>query len=197
MCFILVAGLLCFFSGMTVIRENLLISGISFAERMKKECSYAESKELFLDVSCFPVQEKGSVSFENGYGDGRSYGGKRKHEGIDVIPDKEKDNYYKIVSVSDGIVEQMGWLELGGYRIGIRSDRGFYYYYAHLSSYADGIRKGQKIKAGDVLGYMGNTGYGKEGTKGKFIIHLHFGIYHRVQGKEKSLNPYFLLQFLS
>ena len=68
--------------------------------------------------------------------------------------------YYPVISVTDGVVENMGWLEKGGYRVGIRSNSSGYFYYAHLSSYA-GIKKGDKIKAGTLLGYMGDTGYGK------------------------------------
>ena len=50
--------------------------------------------------------------------------------------------------------------------------------------------------AGDILGYLGNTGYGKEGTKGKFDVHLHFGIYVDIEGKEVSVNPYYILKWL-
>ena len=71
----------------------------------------------------------------------------------------------------------IGWLELGGWRIGITSENGIYYYYAHLDSYAP-LSVGDTVTAGQLLGFMGNTGYSKvEGTKGKFDVHLHFGIY--------------------
>ena len=43
---------------------------------------------------------------------------------------------------------------------------------------------------------MGDTGYGKEGTHGKFPVHLHFGIYYNENGEERSLNPYYLLKYL-
>jgi murein DD-endopeptidase MepM/ murein hydrolase activator NlpD len=91
----------------------------------------------------------------------------------------------------------MGWLRLGGYRIGIRSQSGFYYYYAHLDSYADTMKVGKMVSSGEVIGRMGNTGYGKEGTKGQFAVHLHFGIYRQQKGTEKSLNPYYILRYLS
>ena len=104
--------------------------------------------------------------------------------------------YYPIVSVSDGTVENIGWLEKGGYRVGIRSSQGGYFYYAHLSSYSD-IKKGDKIKAGTLLGYMGNTGYGTEGTTGCFDVHLHFGIYAKTKNYyELSYNPYCILKYL-
>ena len=76
---------------------------------------------------------------------------------------------------------------------GIRSKSGFYYYYAHMRNYAPGIKKGKKVKAGTLLGTMGDTGYGKEGTHGKFAVHLHFGIYRDKKGEECSLNPYDVL----
>ena len=55
------------------------------------------------------------------------------------------------------------------------------------------IKKGKKVKAGTLLGTMGDTGYGKEGTHGKFAVHLHFGIYRDKKGEECSLNPYDVL----
>ena len=55
--------------------------------------------------------------------------------------------------------------------------------------------KGRRVAAGDILGYMGNTGYGSEGTRGKFPVHLHLGIYIEVPfQKELSVNPYWLLK---
>lgn len=179
-----------------VLQEKSFYAQNLVFQEMQKECTNQEIRKMLDDLECFPVAQEKRMQYENGYGDDRSYGGKRKHEGIDIIPDKEKDNYYAVQAASDGVVEQIGWLKLGGYRVGIRSKNGFYYYYAHLASYAEGIKKGRKVKAGDIIGYMGNTGYGKEGTKGKFMIHLHFGIYRQVDGKEKSLNPYFLLRYL-
>ena len=50
--------------------------------------------------------------------------------------------------------------------------------------------------AGELLGYMGDSGYGEEGTTGKFDVHLHVGIYFYKNGEEISLNPYFLLKAL-
>lgn len=169
--------------------------------QMQKEIAVRDVHTLMSEMQYFPVQKdtSGKVSFfyENGYGGERTYGGRRKHEGIDIMASKDQVGCLSVQSVSDGVVEQMGWLPLGGYRLGIRSSSGFYYYYAHLESYAVGITQGKKVAAGEILGLMGNTGYGKEGTRGKFAVHLHFGIYHQVEGKEKSLNPYYLLEHCS
>ena len=71
-----------------------------------------------------------------------------------------------------------------------------YAYYAHLDSYRDGLSAGDRVKAGETLGYVGNSGYGEEGTKGKFDVHLHFGMYMDIAGKEVSINPYEILRYL-
>jgi len=157
-------------------------------------------RALVKDLRYFPVakDEKGGefVSYEDSYGGPRSYGGERKHEGIDIMSSKEERGYFPIVSVSDGVVEKKGWLKLGGYRLGIRAPEGAYFYYAHLERYAEGIEEGSKVKAGQVIGYMGDSGYGEEGTVGQFAVHLHFGIYLTLNGEEFSVNPYPILQKL-
>ena len=47
--------------------------------------------------------------------------------------------------------------------------------------------------AGQFLGFMGDSGYGEEGTVGQFPVHLHLGIYSFEEGKEISVNPYYVL----
>ena len=129
--------------------------------------------------------------------DSRTYGGNRHHEGTDLFGPVSQSGYYPIISITDGIVEQKGWLPLGGYRIGIRSDSGGYFYYAHLSSYEEDFTPGDRVQAGEILGFMGNTGYGQEGTSGRFPVHLHLGIYITTpEGQEISVNPYHILQCL-
>ena len=137
---------------------------------------------LLADIKYFPVprsnKRKEWVNYVNSWNYERTYKGNRTHEGTDVMGDINKDGIYPVVSVSDGYVSNIGWLELGGWRIGITSPSGIYYYYAHLDSYAKEYKEGDVIRAGDIIGYMGSTGYSKvEGTKNKFPVHLHFGIY--------------------
>lgn len=155
---------------------------------------------VLSDGRYFPVAEDveggATVSYEDSWGGARSYGGKRRHEGTDLMPSVEERGYFPVVSVSDGVVEKKGWLNLGGYRIGIRAPHGAYYYYAHLDHYAGEIDEGTEVKAGEVIGYMGDSGYGEEGTVGKFAVHLHFGIYLTLDGKEVSINPYSVLRSL-
>lgn len=154
------------------------------------------------DLQYFPAAGRKEVQgqqffFENSWHARRTFQGERLHEGCDIFGREEKSGYYPILSMTDGIVEKVGWLPLGGYRIGIRSPGGGYFYYAHLSSYAREFQTGEQIKAGEVLGFLGDTGYGEEGTAGKFVPHLHLGIYVRTQTEEEhALNPYPVLQFL-
>ena len=160
---------------------------------------YAKTFQVILsDIRCFPVAKdpygKESVYYEDSWGNSRNYGGRRLHEGTDIMTSNNVPGYFPIVSVCDGVVEKKGWLRLGGYRLGIRASGGAYFYYAHLASYADGIEQGSVVKAGQVIGYMGNTGYGKEGTVGKFDVHLHFGIYITAGKKEVSINPFEVLR---
>ena len=156
---------------------------------------------IYDDLEYFPVAKSKTsdywVGFDDSFGAGRNYNGSYKHEGCDIMAENNISGYYPVVSATDGVVENIGWLEKGGYRIGIRSNSGGYFYYAHLSSYAD-VKKGDKIKAGELLGYMGDTGYGKlEGTSGKFDVHLHFGVYIKTDNYEEiSMNPYNILKYL-
>ena len=184
--------------------EHHMKQGCRFIKQFDRTNQTAIGINIIKDSRSFPVTENNEVSgdreiyyyYENGYGDGRSFGGKRTHEGIDIMSSHDEAALFKIRSVSDGVVEKIGWLKLGGYRIGIRSDRGIYYYYAHLASYAPNIKCGDRVKAGEIIGYMGNTGYGAEGTTGKFPVHLHFGIYIKDGESEKSINPFYLLKML-
>lgn len=180
--------------------QTNLESKLLVRQEMQENGNADLAGELLQEAVYFPVRKdpKGQVqwTFDDGYGGERTYGGKRKHEGIDIMASEDRPGCLQIQAVADGVVEQMGWLKLGGYRIGIRSQSGIYYYYAHLAEYADDIQIGDQVKAGTVLGKMGNTGYGEEGTTGMFPVHLHFGIYISADGQEQSINPYPLLRYL-
>ena len=78
-------------------------------------------------------------------------------------------------------MEALGWNQYGGWRIGIRSlDGKRYYYYAHLRQnypYAEGLEEGDLVTAGDVIGYMGHTGYSTtENVNNIEVTHLHWGL---------------------
>lgn len=153
-------------------------------------------KAVWGDLECFPVKAR-EVFYENSWMTPRGSSGERRHEGCDLFGASGQPGHDPIVSITDGIVEQSGWLPLGGYRIGIRSPGGGYFYYAHLDSYEREFQKGDTITAGQILGFMGNTGYGPEGTRGQFAAHLHLGIYIETPNHpELSVNPYWVLRYL-
>ncbi|HEX3021597.1 MAG TPA: peptidoglycan DD-metalloendopeptidase family protein [Lachnospiraceae bacterium] len=111
------------------------------------------------------------------FGVSRSYGYKRRHLGHDMMGQVGTP----IVAVESGYVEALGWNQYGGWRIGIRSfDGKRYYYYAHLRKnfpYNKSLVVGSIVQAGDVIGYLGRTGYSKhENVNNIDTAHLHFGL---------------------
>lgn len=170
-----------------------------WSERQAWDTYNTACSAIWDDVKYFPIPESSSdpditVSYIDSWMMERNYGGKRGHEGTDIMAGKNVRGLYPVVSMTDGVVESKGWLEKGGYRLGIRAPKGAYFYYAHLDSYAD-TKEGDTVKAGDILGFMGDSGYGKEGTTGKFDVHLHLGIYLYPEGVETSINPYWVLRY--
>lgn len=158
---------------------------------------------VWEDLQYFPVpestvNEEALVSFEDSWMSPRSFGGKRGHEGTDVMAAINERGRYPVVSMTDGVVEKIGWLTKGGYRIGIRGPHGGYFYYAHLSDYAREFALGDTVEAGELLGFMGDTGYSEiEGTVGNFDVHLHVGIYvNKPDGVEMSVNAFWPLKSL-
>lgn len=111
------------------------------------------------------------------FGVGRDFGYKRQHLGHDMMGLVGTP----IIACESGYVEALGWNRYGGWRIGIRSfDKKRYYYYAHLRQnrpYAEGLKEGDYVTAGDVIGYMGHTGYSdKENVNNIKTVHLHVGL---------------------
>lgn len=111
------------------------------------------------------------------FGSSRSYGYKRQHLGHDMMGQIGTP----IAAIESGYVEALGWNQYGGWRIGIRSfDGKRYYYYAHLRQnfpYALDLKEGSVVTAGDIIGYMGHTGYStKENTNNIDTVHLHWGL---------------------
>ncbi|MGI6127639.1 MAG: M23 family metallopeptidase [Planifilum sp.] len=149
------------------------------------------------DVFPFRPSDRRHVSYTDTWGASRTYGGDRKHEGTDLMAKKGTP----ILSVSDGVVVRKGWNRLGGWAVTImdQNHRQIFYYYAHMSRFAEGIEMGERVKKGEVIGYVGDSGYGPEGTTGKFPPHLHFGIYVReslLSRESEAINPYPLLKGL-
>jgi murein DD-endopeptidase MepM/ murein hydrolase activator NlpD len=123
------------------------------------------------------------------FGMSRSFGFTRKHLGNDLMGGLGTP----IVAVEGGVVEAMGWNRYGGWRIGIRSfDSKRYYYYAHLQKdhpFAQGLAVGDMVSAGDLIGFMGRTGYSdKENVNNIETVHLHFGLQLVFDESQKECN---------
>lgn len=111
------------------------------------------------------------------FGNSRSFGFARKHLGNDLMGAQGTP----VIAVEGGVIEAMGWNRYGGWRVGIRSfDSKRYYYYAHLQKdkpFAPGLQEGDVVQAGDLIGFMGRTGYSdKENVNNIQTVHLHFGM---------------------
>ena len=123
------------------------------------------------------------------FGMSRSFGFARKHLGNALMGGLGTP----IVAVEVGVGEAMGWNRYGGWRIGIRSfDSKRYYYYAHLQKdhpFAEGLAVGDMVSAGDLIGFMGRTGYSDmENVNNIETVHLHFGLQLVFDESQKECN---------
>ncbi|NLI91680.1 MAG: M23 family metallopeptidase [Peptococcaceae bacterium] len=123
----------------------------------------------------FPLKQ--TCYYVDTYGADRE-GGARFHQGTDLFEKKGTPIY----NVCPGTIEKLGWNRLGGERVGVRGDDGNYYYYAHLDKINPELIIGKKIKTGELIGQMGNTGDAISTSD-----HLHFGI---ELPNGQWLNPY-------
>lgn len=135
-----------------------------------------------------------TYSSSDDFGAERTFGGERPHEGNDLITDAG----VPIVSITDGVVRDMNWNDFGGNIVGILTDQDTYFYYAHMQSFNTALHEGDSVTAGDILGYVGNTGYGPPGTSGMFITHLHLQIGIKIDGEKERLyiSPYNIVKYL-
>lgn len=151
-----------------------------------------------------PIAKNYPYSDFDDFGVSRSYGFKRQHLGHDMMGQVGTP----VICVESGYVEAIGWNQYGGWRLGIRSfDKKRYYYYAHLRKnypYHKTLSEGSIVQAGDVIGYLGRTGYSRiENTNNIDEPHLHFGMQLIFDESQKEGNNeiwidcYELIKFLS
>src|SRR5436190_16950113 len=131
----------------------------------------------------FPLPSYDRSKLRDNFEEGR---GKRKHEALDIMAPRGTP----VLAVDDGHVAKLFTSAAGGLTIYQFDPSGEYaYYYAHLDHYAKGLAEGQKLKRGDVIGYVGSTGNAPANAP-----HLHFGIAElgpeRQWWKGKAINPY-------
>jgi murein DD-endopeptidase MepM/ murein hydrolase activator NlpD len=112
----------------------------------------------------FPVY--GPSSFIDTFGSARA--GVGWHHGQDIFAPLGAP----LLAVADGTVFSVGWNDLGGYRLWLRDRQGNQFYYAHLSAFSPLAVDGNEVKAGAVVGFVGNTGDAQTTP-----YHLHFEIH--------------------
>ena len=130
----------------------------------------------------FPVF--GSAAFGNTFGAFRADVAGKWHHGEDLVAPYGTP----LLAVADGTLFSVGWNDIGGWRLWLRDAGGNEFYYAHLSAYSPLAIAGKRVKAGDVLGFVGDSGDADGG-----VPHLHFEI-HPVDlirfGYDGAVAPY-------
>ena len=148
----------------------------------------AEGVEVGPAGLAIPVAGIKAAQLSDTYTQARA-GGARRHDAIDIMAAEGTP----VIAASDGEVEKLFNSAQGGLTVYVRSpDRRWTYYYAHLQGYAPGLREGQQVKRGQVIGRVGHTGNANPAGP-----HLHFAI-NQMQPNEKwwhgsPINPYPLL----
>jgi len=121
-----------------------------------------------------PLAARRAPRFVDSWGNARSGG--RRHEGIDIFAPTDTP----VLSTTRGFVTRVGTNRLGGQVVWILGPGLERHYYAHLSRYG-AFREGDRVMAGEIIGYTGNTGNARGGP-----AHLHYGIYSHGAAQ----NPY-------
>lgn len=138
------------------------------------------------DEPVIPVLGVKPSDLYDSYGDGRSGG--RAHQALDIIAPEGTP----VVAAVRGSILRYFRSEKGGETIYQRGEDGLIYYYAHLQRYEPGIDEGDVVRAGTVIGYVGNSG-----NAGPDNYHLHFAIWRPTSEKSywdgEAINPYPLL----
>lgn len=123
-----------------------------------------------------PVAGVEPTHLEDNFGYPRD-GGKRSHRGIDIFARKGT----QVLASASGIITYIGEQRLGGRCLWVTSPDGTSFYYAHLDRWAPGLKQGMRVRKGDLLGYVGNTGNAISTPP-----HLHF----QIVSNDEALNPY-------
>ena len=134
-----------------------------------------------------PVAGVARAAIRESWGDPRD-NGLRAHHGTDVMAPANTP----VLAAAPGRIEKLWTSVAGGTTLYVRSpERNWTYYYAHLAGYAPGLHEGQVVRAGDVLGFVGDSGNAGAGN-----YHLHFGLIrttpaqHWYEGEDVDPYPY-------
>jgi murein DD-endopeptidase MepM/ murein hydrolase activator NlpD len=134
-----------------------------------------------------PVEGVRPEQLQDTYTAARSEG--RVHNAIDIIAPRGAP----VLAAADGTVVKLFLSKPGGITIyQLADDNRHIYYYAHLDRYADGLREGERVRRGQTIAYVGDTGNAGAGN-----YHLHFSVSVVSDPKRywdgENINPYPLL----
>ena len=149
--------------------------------------AFRAGSSIYISGVVFPVAEPYGRPLIDSWGFPRMPGtpDEHWHEGIDIFAPAGTP----LVAAERGVITRVGSGRLGGLTVWLRGESGAEWYYAHLQSHAPGLVAGQVVEAGDLLGYVGNTG-----NAAATPPHLHLQLH---PGGGDPVNPYPLLQVIS
>ena len=135
-----------------------------------------------------PVEGVGPERLTRQFSDER--GGARRHEAIDILAPRNTP----VRAVEHGTIARLFLSKAGGITVyQFDPSQNFCYYYAHLERYADGLREGQSVAKGQVIGFVGTSGNAPKNTP-----HLHFAIFRLTEAKRwwegTAIDPYDVLR---
>ncbi len=175
-------------------RQYLALTWIALITVLLAACSSTPKKSPSIQLNPILVKKLNSLQMPNSlpipvarvhaaelkdtWGASRSRG--RLHEGIDIIAPRGT----KVFSVTEGLIADLRKNNLGGKVVWILGPGGSWHYYAHLDGHKRGLKVGNYVQKGQLIGYVGNSGNARHTAP-----HLHYGIY--LQGKGRGVvNPY-------
>ena len=133
-----------------------------------------------------PIDDADVDAMKGDFEERRGSAGGRRHEAVDILAPRNTP----VHAAEGGTIAKLFLSKAGGTTIYQFDPTGRYcYYYAHLERYADGLREGQHISRGEVIGYVGTSGNAPPGTP-----HLHFAVFEleadRQWWKGRAVDPY-------
>lgn len=151
-----------------------------------------KAPQLFAD-GVFPLVQGSYRIYGNDFETTRTdaSGNAVAHEGIDIIA----PGWVPVFAITSGIIENLGWSTEGGWRILLKAPNGVAFYYAQLNGYPDGLREGQTVSRGQLIGYIGSTGNDANDIENELESHLHLSMYDTNTTPWKPLNPYYFLKW--
>ncbi len=130
--------------------------------------AYEAGAHAYSDGFVFPIAADSQFIDSWGFPRMMGTGYAHWHQGTDIFADYGSP----VIASEDGVIERFGQAVLGGNKLWIKGQSGISYYYAHLSAFAAGLADGVRVTAGQLVGYVGDTGNAK-GTS----PHLHFEVH--------------------